>query len=282
MNIKQTYPYKIFQFYFDKVMFSILNRFSRLFLSSQVHFSIKKKKNILNFTETIVKLIKTSNITSPPPVIFDVGAGIGESVFRFNAYFPNAIYHCFEPSKKSFQILREKTKKLNNKIYFNNFALGDKQETKTFYENAKLDTSSFFSINENHPWSEDIKKKYNFDKFNSDSYPLNTYLLDDYINDNDITKIDLLKIDTQLFEEKVLRGCEKTIEKKIIDFIEVEIHFSSAYSKNYLTIHKIEEIIGKHYRLVSINYFDGVLNIFDDNGNMFTDFLYAKKSLIKD
>ena len=47
-----------------------------------------------------------------------------------------------------------------------------------------------------------------------------------------------------------------------------------------MTIHEIEEIIGKHYRLVSINYFDGVLNVFDDNGNMFTDFLYAKKSLV--
>jgi FkbM family methyltransferase len=270
------YLYNRFKIFVDKILYIILKNTSKYYLSPELYFSIKKKRKYLNFNQTIAKLIKS------PPIIFDVGAGIGESVFRFNLYFPKAIYHCFEPSKKGFQMLKENTKKLNNKFFLNNFALGDKKETKTFYEFEKLDTSSFFEINEDHPWSKDIKNKFKFEKLNSNNYPVNTYLLDDYIAENNITKIDLLKIDTQLFEDKILRGLKKTLEKKIIDLIEIEIHFSSAYSKNYLTVREIEEIIGEHYRLVSINHFDGILNIFDDNGNMYTDFLYAKKSLIKD
>jgi FkbM family methyltransferase len=277
MKFKDNYIYKKFKTFTDRILFSILNRFSKYFLSSQLYFSIKKKKKLLNFTEVIDRLIKKKN-----PIIFDIGSGTGESVFRFNFYFPDAIYHCFEPSRKSFEILKEKTKKLNNKFFLNNYAVGDKNETETFYESEKLDTSSFYLINEYHPWSKNIKKNFKFEKLNSNQYPVKIFTLDDYIAEKKIEKIDLIKIDTQLYEDKVLKGLKKSIENKIIDFIEVEIHFSSAYSKNYLSIYDIEEIIGKNYRLVSINYFDGVLNIFDDNQNMFTDFLYAKKSLINE
>jgi hypothetical protein len=277
MKFKENYIYKKLKTFIDRILFSILYRFSKYFLSPQLHFSIKKNKEILNFTQVIHKLIKIKD-----PVIFDIGAGIGESVFRFNYYFPEAIYHCFEPSKKSFEILKEKIKKLNNKFFLNNYAVGDKRQTETFYESEKLDTSSFYSINENHPWSINIKKNLKVERINSNQYPVETFVLDDYIAEKKIKKIDLIKIDTQLYEDKVLKGLKKSIENKIIDFIEIEIHFSSAYSKNYLSIYDIEEIIGKNYRLVSINYFDGVLNIFDDNQNMFTDLLYAKKSLINE
>jgi len=277
MKFKDNYIYKKFKTFIDRILFSILNRFSKYFLSSQLYFSIKKKKKLMNFTEVIDRLIIKKN-----PVIFDIGSGTGESVFRFNFYFPDAIYHCFEPSRKSFEILQEKTKNLNNKFFLNNYAVGDKNETEIFYESEKLDTSSFYLINENHPWSKNLKKNFKFKNLNSNQYPVKIFTLDDYIAEKKIEKIDLIKIDTQLYEDKVLKGLKKSIENKIIDFIEIEIHFSSAYSKNYLSIYDIEEIIGKNYRLVSINYFDGVLNIFDDNQNMFTDFLYAKKSLINE
>jgi len=36
------------------------------------------------------------------PIIFDVGANIGQSIISFKKNFPNSIIHSFEPCKKFF------------------------------------------------------------------------------------------------------------------------------------------------------------------------------------
>src|SRR5512145_1663757 len=44
-------------------------------------------------------------VTEQRPVIFDVGAHVGQTALRFRSLFPDAIIHCFEPYPASFDLL---------------------------------------------------------------------------------------------------------------------------------------------------------------------------------
>ena len=128
-----------------------------------------------NFDESIKLLIKKKK-----PVIFDVGANIGQSIDRFKRLFPDAKIHSFEPQKKIFNLLKEKYGKDKN-VVLNNFALGKKKEIKKLYIGAKSGTSSFSRFKPNTHW---IKQR-------SDDLGIRTK---DYLKD--IEKVNIEKLDS--------------------------------------------------------------------------------------
>ena len=56
------------------------------------------------------------------PIIFDVGANIGQSIIRFRKNFPDSIIHSFEPVEKEYVNLKKKFSD-DKKLILNNFAL---------------------------------------------------------------------------------------------------------------------------------------------------------------
>src|SRR3954462_11541859 len=77
----------------------------------------------------------------PDPVIFDVGANVGQSVERFRKYFPRPVIHSFEPGRATFEQLTRATAGVPG-LHRNNFALASQPGSRTFIENERTDMSS--------------------------------------------------------------------------------------------------------------------------------------------
>lgn len=201
----------------------------------------------LSFEDLIKKFT-----TSGSPIIFDVGAHNGNSIERYLEIFSNPIIHSFEPNPTAFEEMKKKYSKFSN-IKLNNFALGDKNEIKTFNIFAKNDTSSFLKLNDSE-WVNVRGKQLGIKKNKFLKSKLNTKVqtLDEYMTHNKIDKIDILKLDTQGYEKKILDGAKKNLGKNKIKIIETEIILDDVYNE-YLTFTDIEEnLIKNNYRLIAL------------------------------
>src|ERR1700678_1538228 len=62
-------------------------------------------------------------VRNEAPVIFDVGANIGQTIDQLQTIMPQSVIHAFEPSAANFQELK-KRKGGNSRVVLNNVALG--------------------------------------------------------------------------------------------------------------------------------------------------------------
>lgn len=235
--------------------------------------TIKKILNFLGFS--LVKINKeTKNIDfnnllkkkiSPNPIIFDVGGNSGQSIEKFKQIFKNPIIHSFEPIESEFKKMKEKFGN-DEKIYLNNFALGEKDELKEFYITAKSSNSSFNKIKKNTNWLKKRKKEYleNSEDFVTKKENVKITTIDNYCLDKKIDRIDLIKIDTQGYEDKVLQGCKISFEKEKVRAVITEIMFDNVYEK-YFSFSDIEKhVLPYNFRMVGIdlsnnNLFSGLV-----------------------
>ena len=227
-------------------------------------------KNSLSFDEIYIKKIKQT------PIIFDVGANQGQSIKRFKKMFPNCLIHSFEPIKSEYSIIKERYGNDKN-VFINNFALGDKSETKDINVTAKSGNSSFNTINQNTDWLR-VRSKQNktseteYVKFKEE---VQIITLDKYCQKNLIKENDILKVDTQGYEDKVLEGSNQMLEKNMIHAVELELMFDNVYNK-YLNFSDVEKyLIPNNFRLCALrtaneNLFEGLV--------FFADVIYFNKN----
>lgn len=150
------------------------------------------------------------------PLIFDVGANIGQSIQIFRGNFPKCTIHSFEPSHTTFETLKQQASKLEN-VHLWNCALGSSSGQMTFFENSYSDMSSFLPQGEL-GWGTITKKTI-----------VEVKTIDQICRDVDIEQIDILKSDTQGFDFEVFKGAEHTIRSNKIGLIYFEIIFSEQY-----------------------------------------------------
>jgi hypothetical protein len=81
------------------------------------------------------------------PVVFDVGANVGQSISKFRSQFPQCIIHSFEPSPTTFKMLSQQASDLKD-VNLWNCGLGSVSGQTTFLENSNSDMSSFLPISE--------------------------------------------------------------------------------------------------------------------------------------
>lgn len=158
------------------------------------------------------------------PIIFDIGANIGNYSNSIMSLSSNAKLYSFEPHPKSYKKLKENSQRYNYQIY--NFALGKEKSKLILYdyeqntdgsEHASMFKETFDNIYE--------KKVVSFE--------VNVITLDDFVNENNIERINLLKIDTEGNDYNVLLGAINSIEEKIIDIIHFEFNSMNVYSRVY-------------------------------------------------
>lgn len=220
-------------------------------------------KNKLSFDD-IYKLKLKDN-----PTIIDVGANKGQSIKRFKKIFPMCTIHSFEPNFLEYKNIKEKFKS-DKSININNFALGEKEEIKSFNITAKSGNSSFNKINFNTKWLKKRAKQFGVSEkeYTKSVVDVNVVTLDNYCKNQNISQIDILKIDTQGYEDKVLEGSQKILEKNILSIIEMEIILDNIYDK-YLTFSDVEKYLLKNkFRLSGItaannNIFEGLVFFVD-------------------
>ena len=62
---------------------------------------------------------------SSEPIIFDVGANVGQTLDKFKKLWPESIIHCFEPITEFYDTLLKNSLKYDE-VSCHNFAFGDK------------------------------------------------------------------------------------------------------------------------------------------------------------
>src|SRR5258708_5323886 len=79
------------------------------------------------------------------PVVFDVGANVGQSVEQIRTYFDQPVIHAFEPSPDTFVKLQAATQGIPN-VTLNNVALGRDAGTADFVQNSESVLSSLLEF----------------------------------------------------------------------------------------------------------------------------------------
>jgi FkbM family methyltransferase len=150
------------------------------------------------------------------PVIFDVGANVGQSIGIFRKSFDRSVIHAFEPGRAAFEELQRRTAGIRD-LHLNNAALGAQRGSAVFLENERTDMSSLLEPGID-CWGE-IRGRYDVE----------VDTVDDYCAARGIARIDILKSDTQGFDLEVLKGAEAMLRKGAIRLIYMEINFAEMY-----------------------------------------------------
>lgn len=144
------------------------------------------------------------------PVIFDVGAHIGEYARTALAARPKARVYSFEPSAHTFRLLTENL--AGTGVALNRCGLGDRDETATLWTTG--DGSGMASLSK--------RRLEHFGMAMDQKESVSVRTLDGYCSEHGIDHIDLLKIDVEGHEMDVLRGAMGMISAKKIGIIAFE------------------------------------------------------------
>jgi len=172
-------------------------------------------------------------------VIFDVGANIGRYTQECKKFIPDSEVYCFEPSKKTFETLKDNLKNFK-KVYLHNIGFGERKSKKNlFYDREGSSLASVYNR------KLDYRKIY----FNKKE-KINIETIDSFCKKELIREISLLKIDVEGNELNVLKGAKEMIRKRGIKKIQFEFggcnidsrvffrDFWNMLNKNY-TIYRI-------------------------------------------
>lgn len=165
---------------------------------------------LLDFYYVIKNLIKKEDTIC----CFDIGANEGQTAKKLRRYFPNAAIYCFEPVKKTYELLSKNLDGYPN-IHIYNLAMGAKKgEVEIFHREHSEWNSLVGSLNEHAK------------NTGATSELIMVDTIDNFVSQKSIAKIDILKSDTEGFEIEVLQGAKYCLEHQLIDFLYVEVGFN--------------------------------------------------------
>ena len=165
------------------------------------------------------------------PIVFDVGANRGEYSLRVSALLPAARIYAFEPSRPTYQILRQEVDAADRalSISAHNIGLSNADGTLDLYTytvdggEASILSSIVLRLPTQEARIEACRK---------DEIDVKT--IDGFCKENGITTIDLLKIDVEGNELAVLQGAAEMIGSHRIGMIQFEFGPCNIYSRTYL------------------------------------------------
>ncbi len=156
--------------------------------------------------------LRQAVISLQNPVIFDVGANIGEWTHNVLAINPSAVVHTFEPTPTSFEEISKRS--YPSQVYHNNMGLGDETKSLVFYDYGGEHAHNSLYQRHDKPYQQQIT--------------ISIDTLAHYCTQHAITRIHYLKIDTEGNDYRVLVGAKPLLEQGQIDMIQFE------YGDNYL------------------------------------------------
>lgn len=154
-----------------------------------------------------------------PCAVVDVGANAGQFAVASAKLFPGARVHSFEPVPGCAEELRKNVSSLANVSVYP-MALGDGEGTLQFYVNSHSHSSSALPLAEAHRAAFPEAKEERV-------IEVVVSTLDRVFEGVDLEPPVLLKLDVQGYEERVLRGGEKTLEN--VDYVVMEVSFEPMY-----------------------------------------------------
>ena len=209
--------------------------------------------------EDMSKLISTDQ-----PLIFDVGANIGQTLRSYKTQWPKSIIHSFEPSPTTFAILSQNYLNTSD-VRLWNMAMGSSIGEQTLFENTRPMLSSFLPLGEIGGGRIILENKVS----------VNT--IDQFCCENNIEQIDICKIDTQGYDFEVIKGAEKTIEANKVGLLYFEIIIDDQYI-GLPSLTDVFDFLNSHsFKLVTLYGFSYLRGLASETNALFIHQSYLHK-----
>ncbi len=227
-----------------KVKRYIKNKLFSIFRHRGYFIEKSSQKNLWDDPFTAQKeLLK--DYTQPEPIIFDVGASIGNTVRAYLKLSPPAIIYCFEPYPASIAKLKNRFSS-KKQVRIVPYAVAEKSGEKIFYVNHFEPTNSLL------PRPDESRRYYPRHAGPKNTITVRTLSLDDFAKDSGIEYVDVLKLDVQGGELMALQGSEKLLQARAIGLIYSEIIFIAHYKGGPLFHHLCSFLDSYDYSLFNI------------------------------
>jgi FkbM family methyltransferase len=161
------------------------------------------------------------------PVIFDIGAHMGETVNRYKGLFKDSSVYCFEPFPDNVRFLRSRYSS-DPTIHVFDQAVSDSCGMKTFYVNENDATNSLL------PRDKSGRRYYSKAAAAKTQLDIETITIDEVMKQHGIESVDILKLDIQGGELMALQGAEKALHQQRISILYSEALFVPHYENNPL------------------------------------------------
>ncbi len=158
------------------------------------------------------------------PVLFDVGANIGEYTQLLAANFPEARIYSFEPNPNTFPILEKNS---GNKSHLVQKGIGNEIKELELHFDTNNPTS--VQASSDPEIIRQIAKTTDLEKVT-----IQITTLDAFCSENKIEKIDLLKIDTEGFELEAIEGAAQLLAENRIEMIQFEFNEVNIIKRRFL------------------------------------------------
>jgi len=167
--------------------------------------------------------IQKNLIDIPQPIIFDIGAHIGQTYQIYRKLFPKAHIYCFEPSPSSFKKLENTISKKTNS-FCHQVAVSKSKGHATLNLNLSWKTNSLLETDQRGQdyWGKGLLETV-------DKVVVDTITLDSFCEENSIDNIHILKLDTQGHEFDVLLGSQSLLKNQKINMIYMEMIMCPTY-----------------------------------------------------
>ena len=163
----------------------------------------------------------------PEPIVFDVGANVGQTLQRYAAAIPNARVHCFEPFPASFNALAE-TAAQYPRATAHELALADADGERVLHASTTYHTRN--SLLERPTGGRTYWRGGALDE----EVTVRVETLDSFRARTNVERIDILKIDVQGAEGLLLDGAKGTLGAGAIGLIYTEVMFVPHYEGGVL------------------------------------------------
>jgi FkbM family methyltransferase len=172
----------------------------------------------------LATLSKLTKRNTPPYLIIDGGANIGQFLTQTNRLLPDEerVIHCFEPSKAAFAELKQAARGVKN-VKLVPMAVGREECIALLYADAP--DSQLASL------SKRAIEHFRLEFCHEEKVQVTT--IDTYCNRNSISFIHLLKLDIEGHELDALEGASAMLSKQSIDMVSFEFGGTNIDSKTY-------------------------------------------------
>ena len=155
-------------------------------------------------------------VSQPGTVVYDIGAATGAYAVALAKVASIAHVIAFEPLADSYATLVERTRAART-VRCVRIALGDEEARLALNRSAWRDTSSFLQV------SEVTRSEFPLAARLDGLDEVRAARLDDVVREFELPPPDVVKIDVQGFEDRVIRGGEKTIQGARVCVVEVSL-----------------------------------------------------------
>ncbi len=168
-------------------------------------------------------LVQAHLVKTERPVIFDIGANVGDVSAIYKNLFPSCTIHAFEPFPETFDKLKQRFGG-DSSLKLNQVAVSEQEGVVALNANVFSATNSILSTDPAGAqyWGQGLLETVS-------TLEVKTTTIDAYCAGHGVKNIDILKLDIQGAELQALRGAKSMLETGRVGLIYLEVILAPSY-----------------------------------------------------